>query len=146
MKTNLIWILPSALLLAGCCSYRETTCTDFGRIRCEDGETALGTMYVENVSYRIFGLIPFWTGSFSDDYEKYPSGGKGGPNRWFRDDATLENNIRALHGEMKRVGSTRIRSLVTQKDETSAWSFFILNRKRVRTSCTVLPPEPPPAP
>ena len=145
MKTNLIWMIPACLALSGCCSYRETTRTDFGGIRCENGEVALGTMYVENVSYRLFGVIPFWTGSFSDDYVKYPSGGKGGPNRWFRDEATLENNVKALRGEMKQVGSSRIRNLVTQEDESSYWSLFILDRKRIRTTCTVLPPEPPPA-
>lgn len=139
MKKTVIWMsLCAALVLSGCCSYRETTRTDYGGIRYENGERPIGTIYVENVSYQLFGFIPFQSGSFSTDYESYPSGGIGGPSKWFTDQATLENNVAAINGELQRIGASRVRNLVSQEYESSAWSLFLFNRKTVRTSCTVL--------
>lgn len=124
-----------AALFAGCCSH-----TDIGRLRAgataDDGEKAVATVTVFNVSYSIFGILPFESGTTW----------KEGPYKdreiwnwtFFEDRCTLDENLASIRAACKEVGSSRIENLVTDSDSWRFWSLFIVKRKVMKSSCTIL--------
>lgn len=125
----------TAAMLVGCSSY-----TDIGHlktgVRTDDGETPIATVEVFNISYSLFGL---WT---------YESGTtwKSGPYRdrdeWnatcFEDRCTLDENLASIRAALRELGSNKIANLVTESDSWRFWSLYIIKRKVMKSSCTVL--------
>ena len=114
---KLAFVSLVATLFAGCCSY-----TDIGYLRpgatADDGEKAVATVTVFNISYSIFGLIPFESGT---TWKEGPYKDRSEWNwTFFTDRCTLDEN------------------LVTDSDSWRFWSLFIIKRKVMKSSCTIL--------
>ena len=132
---KLAFVSLVATLFAGCCSY-----TDIGYLKpvatADDGEKAVATVTVLNVSYSIFGLIPFESGT---TWKEGPYKDRSGWNwTFFTDRCTLDENLASIRAACKEVGSNRIENLVTDSDSWRFWSLFIIKRKVMKSSCTIL--------
>lgn len=125
--------------LTGCASYYELCMNPNPSIKGDDDETVLATFSAINVSYTIFGVIPFesgkpWlTGDCPEDYD--------GGMCFFKDYATLDNSLKSIKSALRQVKSNRISNYVTEISNSSTWSLFILNRRVVRTNCLILAPK-----
>jgi len=130
----------SLLLLAfltGCCSYVNLDRDIPAGARVE-GEKPLATFYVQNTSYQILGFIPWCSGvNWTEDDVSLEDA-----NWWriyfFCDEVSLDNNIRTLKRACKEIGSNRIAGLTNSINEDNLWSFLIMNRKTLKTSCFIL--------
>ncbi len=125
---------------AGCSSYSEIAYWKSG-VRVNSGEKPLASFLTQNFSYQLFHCIPIatgvpWTEGDEDVMDDYNV-------EWFADKATVDNNIVSLRYALRKVGSNRVEDLVSSYDDSSMWSLFLVNRREVRTSCLIMPPEPP---
>ena len=124
-----------ATLFAGCCSY-----TDIGHLRlgatADDGEKAVATVTVFNISYSLFGILPIESGT---TWKEGPYKDRESWNwTFFEDRCTLDENLASVRAACKEVGSSRIENLVTDSDSWRFWSLFIIKRKVMKSSCTIL--------
>ena len=137
MKKLLLLPLLAAAL-AGCCSY-----TEIGRVKepllTDDGETPLATVTVFNISYSLFGLLPIESGTTWKDgpYDQRDSWNA----TWFEDRCTLDENLASVKAAMREIGSSRVLNLTTESDSWRFWSLYIVKRKIMKSSCTVLKPK-----
>ena len=125
----------AAALFAGCSSY-----TDIGHLKpgatADDGEKAIATVTVFNISYSLFGL---WTYESGTTWKEGPYKDRDSWNAtWFEDRCTLDENLASIRAACKEVGSSRIENLVTDSDSWRFWSLFIIKRKVMKSSCTIL--------
>ena len=132
---NLAFVSLVATLFAGCCSY-----TDIGHLRpgatADDGEKAVATVTVYNISYSILSVLPFESGT---TWKEGPYKDRESWNwTFFRDRCTLDENLASIRAACKEVGSSRIENLVTESDSWRFWSLFIIKRKVMKSSCTIL--------
>ena len=132
---KLAFVSLAAALFAGCCSY-----TDIGHLRpdatADDGEAAIATVTVYNISYSIFGLLPFESGT---TWKEGPYKDREDWNwTFFSDRCTLDENLASIRAACKEVGSDRIENLVTDSDSWRFWSLFVIKRKVMKSSCTIL--------
>lgn len=122
-------------ILAGCCSY-----TEIGRIttpvRTDDGETPIAAVDIFNVSYSLFGCIPLESGTTwkSGPYETRDTWNAA----FFQNRCTIDENLASLRAALKEVGSSRVVNLVTESDSWRFWSFFIVKREVVKTTCLII--------
>ena len=128
-------IALAATLFAGCSSM-----TDIGRLRsgatADDGEKAIATVTVINVSYSLFGLLPIESGT---TWKEGPYKDRDTWNwSFFEDRCTLDENLASVRAACKEIGSSRIENLVTDSDSWRFWSLYIIKRKVMKSSCTVL--------
>jgi len=126
-----------AFALAGCCSY---VCLDRNIPESAEveGGKPIASFYVQNTSYQILGFIPWCSGvNWTDASVPFAEA-----NDWhvdfFDDNVTLDNNILTLKRACKEVGSNRISSLSHLMNEDNLWSFLLVNRKTLKTSCFIL--------
>ena len=124
-----------ATMLAGCCSH-----TDIGHLKptatADDGERALATVTVYNVSYSLFGLLPIESGT---TWKEGPYKERDSWNAaWFSDRCTLDENLASVRAACREIGSNRIENLVTDSDSWRFWSLFIIKRKVMKSNCTIL--------
>ncbi|MBQ3315983.1 MAG: hypothetical protein IJG70_08545 [Kiritimatiellae bacterium] len=139
-----MFIALAALALAGCSSYSEIARWN-SAVKVNDGETPMATFLTQNFSYQLLWCIPICTGV---PWSKEQGGGDCMDEyrvRLFTNLATVDGNLESLNYALDRVGSRRIAHVITSQDDSSAWSLFLLNRHEVRTSCLILPPNPPAA-
>ncbi|MBQ0032163.1 MAG: hypothetical protein KBT68_05120 [bacterium] len=132
---KLAFVSLVATLFAGCCSY-----TDIGHLKpgatADDGEKAIATVTVFNISYSIFGILPFESGT---TWKEGPYKDRSDWNwTFFEDRCTLDENLASIRAACKEVGSSRIENLVTDSDSWRFWSLFIIKRKVMKSSCTIL--------
>jgi len=135
MKKLAFVVLAAAL--SGCCSFVKVD-KDVPAAARVEGERPIASFYVQNTSYQILGFIPWCTGiNWTEPDIKLEDA-----NWWrfyfFCDEVSLDNNIRTLKRACKEVGSNRIASLSHTINEDNIWSFLIVNRKTVKTSCFIL--------
>lgn len=132
---QLVFLSLVATLFAGCCAY-----TEIGRIetpvRTDDGETPIAAVNIFNVSYSLFGLIPLesgttWKTGPYEDRDRWNAG-------FFRNRCTLDENLASLRAALKVVGSSRTANLVTESDSWRFWSFFLIKREIIKTSCLII--------
>ena len=132
MKMTFIFAMV-ALLFVGCSSYSEIARWN-STATINNGEVPLATFTTQNLSYRLFGLIPISTGlpwTSGDEDVMYDFN-----VRMFADEATMENNFVSLKYALDRVGSHRITQLqVSEKDD---WSMIIMKCHIVNTKCIIL--------
>lgn len=131
-------ILGAFLLLAaaGCSSYSEIARWD-STVTADNGERPVASFITQNFDYKLLYCVPLctgrpWTegeGPVKDDYDV----------SFFESGATVENNLKSLDHALDLVGSHRVANLRTKVDDSSFWSFFIINRHEVRTQCLILP-------
>lgn len=135
---NLLFAAVAAVVLSGCCSYCNIN-TKPTQARTVDGEKVLATFYVQNVSHQLFACIPLNSGvtwqkggvEHADDWSL----------TWFEDKATLDENMKCLDHACDIVGSHRITAISHNINENPFWSFFILNRRQIKTECLILEPK-----
>lgn len=126
----------AAMALAGCSSYSELAKWD-SAVTVNDGETPVASFLTQNFQYELFYCVPICTGvpwiegegPIVDEYHV----------RWFKNEATVDNNLKSLNHALDLAGSHRIAQLRTTVNDEAWWSFFIFNRHEVRTSCLILP-------
>lgn len=123
------------LAFAGCSSYSEIARWD-SNIPTNDGEVPVASFVTQNFSYQLLGFIPLasgvpWTKGDGDICDRFSVS-------LFSDKATLDNNLVSLRYALDRVGSHRIAQLRTSERDDSDWSFYLVNRHEVRTSCLIL--------
>ena len=141
MKNHLA-IAILALVFAGCSSYSEIARWN-SNTPIEDGEVPVATFLTQNFSYQLLWVIPIctglpWTEGTEETVDEYNVS-------LFRDEATIDNNLKSLNHALGLVGSRRIVGLETFEDDSKAWSLFLINRHEVRTKCIILKPEAPAA-
>jgi len=122
---------------SGCCSYVNLD-RDVPEGTIVEGEKPIATFYVQNISYQILGFIPWCTGvNWTEDDVPLKDA-----NDWrmhlFCDKVSLDNNISTLERACKEVGSYRIASLSHIINEDNIWSFLLVNRKTLKTSCFIM--------
>ena len=132
MKMAFIFAMAT-LLLVGCSSYSEIARWN-SPVTINNGEVPLATFATQNVSYKLFGMIPIssgrpWTSGDGDvkyDFDVH----------LFADEATLENNFVSLRHALDLMGSHRITQL--QVSEIDDWSLIIMQCHVVNTKCIIL--------
>ena len=125
----------SLLALAGCSSYSEIARWN-STMPINDGEVPVASFVTQNFSYQLLGFIPLgtglpWTEGDGDICDEFNVS-------LFSDKATVDNNMVSLRHALDRVGSHRIANLRTCESDDSEWSFYLVNRHEVRTSCIIL--------
>ena len=137
MKQILFLVL--AAVLSGCCAYCNLDTNPPKAVSVGEGEKAIATFYVQNVSYLLFGAIPICSG------ETWKKGGVEHADDfdidWFDDRATLDENLKCLDHACDIVGSHRIGCISHNINEDPFWSLFICNRRTIKTQCLILEPK-----
>lgn len=131
MKRTVLSGLTAALLAAGCTTYR--TIDAFNGINVDGGRRPVETIEISNTAWLLFTFLPI------------ASGNPAKPNRcsscWFRDTATLENNISVLRARMRERGVHEVAN-VTSHCEDEKYLAFLLARRAYHTSAVLLKPLP----
>ena len=137
MKQILFLVL--AVVLSGCCAYCNLDTNPPKAVSVGEGEKAIATFYVQNVSYLLFGAIPICSG------ETWKKGGVEHADDFdidlFDDRATLDENLKCLDHACDIVGSHRIGCISHNINEDPFWSLFICNRRTIKTQCLILEPK-----
>lgn len=136
MKKSLLF---AALVvgLSGCCSYvnLDRNVPDNAKV---EGGKPIASFYVQNTSYQILGVIPWCTGiNWTEDNVPLKDANKWRIS-WFSDKVNLDNNILTLKRACREVGSNRISSLSHIINEDNIWSFLLVYRRTLKTSCFIL--------
>jgi len=141
MKKTILFTFSLCLLafLTGCCSFVKVD-KDIPEGATVEGEKPLASFYVQNTSYQILGFIPWCSGvNWTEaDYDWSLEEANCWRVHFFCDEVCLDNNIRTLKRACKEVGSNRIASMSHIINEDNMWSFLLVNRKTVKTSCFIL--------
>ena len=118
--------LAGALLLTGCASVTRIDALPGQRNVL--GEEVIETIHVENTDWKLLCLLPI------------ASGDPDHPNevgcRWFRDTTCLENQMKMINAEMKRVGAVRATEIITYENEEDVYLLLLLRRK-IHTSAVL---------
>jgi len=119
--------LVALVILSGCATV-TTIAPKEGQLTA-DGRTVLSTVAVENTDWLFLCLLPVASG----DPEE--------PNRttcrWFRDTVTLENQMKMIENEAKRIGATQAVDVVSyENDESIVWILFL--RRKLHTSAMLV--------
>jgi len=136
MKNGIVFAF-CGLLLGGCCSYVNLDRNVPAGAQVE-GEKPLASFYVQNTSYQILGVIPWCTGVNWTESDRPLKDANDWRLHFFCDEVNLDNNIRTLKRACKEVGSNRVASLSHIINEDNLWSFLLVNRKTVKTSCFIM--------
>ena len=125
MRGLVIAVLTAALY--GCSSVRGIA--DFRGVKVGDGVEPIEVVDICNTNWLLLSLLPI------------ASGDPGNPDGWttcfFRDKATVENQIRMLEAEAKRVGASRAINVTTVSTDEAAFLILFL-RERFHTSAVLV--------
>ena len=120
------------LMLAGCYARCDIT---YRKHQVEYGETALASVTCRNTGYFVFGLLPICSGMpWREGLLKDWSPG----HDWFDDHVNIDDNMDMLRLAAREVGSSKIGNLRTEIDDNMVWSFFIIDRRSITTTATIL--------
>lgn len=99
-----------------------------------DGMVPLKAVHVMNTNWLLLSFIPL------------ASGNPDRPNEcsccWFTNTVTLDNQLRMLAAESKRVGAKRADDLLSYSSKESVF-FFLLKREKIHTSAVLVKDAPP---
>ena len=112
-------------LLFGCSSVRGIT--DFRGVKVEDGVEPIEVVDIYNTNWLFLSLLPVASGD--------PDNPDGWTTCLFRDKATVENQIRMLEAEAKRVGAGRAINVTTVTTDEAAFLFL---REKIHTSAVLV--------
>jgi len=135
--TFLATVLLALTFVTGCCSYMNLD-RDIPTGALIEGERPIASFYVQNTSYQILGFIPWCTGDNWVEDSIPLEEANDWRMSWFCDNVSLDNNILTLKRACKEVKSNRIAALSHSINEDNLWSFLLVNRKTVKTSCFIL--------
>jgi len=133
--SNLLLSAAAAVMISGCYSYCELN-TDVGKVKV-DGCQPLAVYEAANVSYLLLGLAPLSSGNTwkSGRYQDYADSDR---MSFFVDNCSLDDNYDSIRHAAEEVGATEVRNLVGQVNDARAWSFFIIKRRIIKTSCVLV--------
>lgn len=112
------------LVLSGCRSYSEL---------CDQGSVA--SYEVVNNSYRLLGVVPLMTG---ETWKTGPYTDGLGGLKFFEGECSLDDNLASVRHACEVVGSDKVRGLASRADTYSAWSFFLIQKRVLKTSCEIV--------
>ena len=122
-------VLALALLptFCGCSSVKRIA--DFRGVKVEDGLEPVEAVDIYNSNWLFLSLLPIASGDPDD------------PDGWttcfFRNKATVENQIRMLETEAKRVGAKRAVDVTTTSTDEAAFLILFL-REKYHTSAVLV--------
>ena len=125
MRGLVIAVLAAAL--CGCSSVRGIA--DFRGVKVEDGAEPIEVVDIYNTNWLLLSLLPIASGD--------PDNPDGWTTCFFRDKATVENQIRMLEDEAKRVGARRAVNVSTTSTDEAAFLFLFL-REKYHTSAVLV--------
>ena len=125
MRGLVIAVLAAAL--CGCSSVRGIA--DFRGVKVEDGVEPIEVVDIYNTNWLFLSLLPIASGD--------PDNPDGWTTCFFRDKATVENQIRMLEAEAKRVGASRAINVTTVSTDEAAFLILFL-RERFHTSAVLV--------
>ena len=121
--------LFSALALAPCGCSSVKRISDFRGVKVEDGLEPIEVVDIYNTNWLLLSLLPIASGD--------PDNPDGWTTCFFRDTATVENQIRMLEDEAKRVGAKRAVNVSTvTTDEVALLILFL--REKLHTSAVLV--------
>ena len=120
-------IAALAVALCGCSSVRGIA--DFRGVKVEDGVEPIEVVDIYNTNWLLLSLLPIASGD--------PDNPDGWTTCFFRDKATVENQIRMLEAEAKRVGAGRAINVTTVSTDEAAFLFLFL-REKFHTSAVLV--------
>ena len=116
-----------AFILCGCSSVKRLT--DFRSVKIEDGLSPIEIVDIYNSNWLFLSLLPIASGD--------PDNPDGWTTCFFRDKATVKNQIRMLEDEAKRVGARRAVNVSTTSTDEAAFLFLFL-REKYHTSAVLV--------
>ena len=116
-----------AVSLCGCSSVRGIA--DFRGGKVEDGVEPIEVVDIYNSNWLLLSLLPIASGD--------PDNPDGWTTCFFRDKATVENQIRMLEAEAKRVGAGRAINVTTVSTDEAAFLLLFLREKFHTTAVLV---------
>ena len=125
MRGLVIAVLAAAL--CGCSSVRGIA--DFRGVKVEDGVEPIEVVDIYNTNWLLLSLLPIASGD--------PDNPDGWTTCFFRDKATVENQIRMLEAEAQRVGASRAINVTTVSTDEAAFLFLFL-REKFHTSAVLV--------
>ena len=125
MRGSVIAVL--AAVLCGCSSVRGIA--DFRGVRVEDGAEPIEVVDIYNTNWLFLSLLPIASGD--------PDNPDGWTTCFFRDKVTVENQIRMLEAEARRVGASRAINVTTVSTDEAAFLILFL-RERFHTSAVLV--------
>ena len=124
---TLAFALVFALVACGCSSVKRIT--DFGNVKVENGLEPIEVVDIYNTNWLLLSLLPIASGD--------PDNPDGWTTCFFRDKATVENQIKMLEDEAKRVGASRaVNVMTTSTDEAAILILFL--REKYHTSAVLV--------
>ena len=124
---TLAFALAFALVACGCSSVKRIT--DFGNVKVENGLEPIEVVDIYNTNWLLLSLLPIASGD--------PDNPDGWTTCFFRDKATVENQVRMLENEASRVGARRaINVMTTSTDEQALLLLFL--REKLHTSAVLV--------
>ena len=108
-----------ALTLCGCSSVKRIS--DFRDVKVDDGLVPIETVDIYNSNWLLLSLLPIASGD--------PDNPDGWTTCFFRNKATVENQIKMLENEAKRVGASRAVNVSTTTTDECVILFLFLREK-----------------
>ena len=134
MKPSFVSRLPSfafalaaALAVCGCSSVKRIS--DFRGVKVDDGLVPIEVVDIYNTNWLLLSLLPVASGD--------PDNPDGWTTCFFRNKATVENQIRMLEAEAKRVGAKRAVNVTTTSTDEAALLILFL-REKYHTSAVLV--------
>ena len=119
--------LVFAFILCGCSSVKRLT--DFHGVKIEDGLSPIEVVDIYNSNWLFLSLLPIASGD--------PDNPDGWTTCFFRDKATVENQIKMLEDEAKRAGASRAVNVSTTSTDEAVFLFLFL-REKYHTSAVLV--------
>lgn len=122
-------VVLGALVMTGCSSVRVHS--DFRGVKIEEGLTPIEVVDVYNSNWLFLSLacLPIASGD--------PDNPDGWTTKLFRDTATVENQLKMLEAEARRVGAAKAVNVTTvSTDESGYWILFL--REKYHTSAVLV--------
>ena len=124
----------AAAILGGCATIDRLDGSMFKKT--DDGMVPVEAVHVMNTNWRLLSCIPLGSGNPDN------------PNRcsccMFKNTVTLDNQLRMLEAEAKRVGAKRAVDVISDSSKESVL-FFLLKREKLHTSAVLVKDPPAPA-
>ena len=117
----------AALALCGCTSVKRIT--DFHGVKVENGQEPVEVVDIYNSNWLLLSLLPIASGD--------PDNPDGWTTCFFRNTATVENQVRMLEAEAKRAGAKRAANVMTTSTDEAAFLILLL-REKYHTSAVLV--------
>ena len=123
----LIGWVACLVAVCGCTSVKRIT--DFRGVKVEDGQEPVEVVDIYNSNWLLLSLLPIASGD--------PDNPDGWTTCFFRNTATVENQVRMLEAEVKRAGAKRAVNVMTTSTDEAALLILLL-REKYHTSAVLV--------